>query len=204
VEVTDLSFLKTLKTLKYLTLNNVPAKDLSPVGELTELKSIYFYSTTAFDDYSPLANCTKLETLQARRDTGFNKLEVIKAMPNLRTLYLEENTEVQDWDVLATATNLETLAVEGTSFTDLNLLKDMSKLSSLDVDKCTVTNVKAILDKPLRYLYLKDTKGIDDLMIFKDLPKLADLNIYYEKEQFPQDQVDALNKAKEEAKKKKQ
>ncbi len=202
--VTDLSFLTSLQKLKSLSLASIPATDLSPVGALTELTHVYLFAPLAFDDYAPLAKCTKLEQLQAAKtESGFNRLEVITAMPNLKALYLDDNLNIQDWDALATAVNLQILALKGTSFSDLNLLANMPKLFSLSLEKCTVTNVEAILDKPIKTLYIKGTQGIDDLTIFKALPTLDKLNVNYDKDQFPQDQIDALNSAIEEAKKSK-
>ena len=204
LEVTDLAFLKPLKKLKSLSLANILATDLSPVGELTELTHIYFFAPLAFDDYAPLAKCTKLENLQATKaESGFSQLDVIASMPNLKALYLEDNLNIQEWDALATAVNLQTLALKGTSFSDLSLLANLQKLFSLSLAECAVTNVEAILDKPIKRLDIKGTKGIDDLTIFKALPTLADLSVKYDKDQFPQEQIDALNTAIEEAKKKK-
>ncbi len=204
-EVTDLSPLTSLKnSLKYLNLNGTKAKEMSPVGELTELTDIIL-DETEFDDYSPLANCTKLGFLQARSEkSGFDKLEVINTMPNLKTLWLDRNTKVQHWDTLKTAQSLENLSLGKTTFSDLNLLADLTKLRDLNMYECTVTNPEAITTLPeLKRLSIRATKGIDDLTIFTKLPKLADLSINYQKDQFPQEQIDALNKAIEEAKKKK-
>lgn len=202
--VTDLSFLTSLKKLKSLSLASIPAKDLSPVGALTELTHVYLFAPLAFDDYAPLAKCAKLEQLQATKtESGFSQLDVISSMPNLKNLYLEDNLNIQRWDALATAANLQILALKGTSFSDLNLLANMSKLYSLSLAGCTVTNVEAILDKPIKRLDIKGTAGIDDLTIFKALPTLADLSVQYDKDQFPQEQIDALKAAIEEAKKKK-
>ena len=86
---------------------------------------------------------------------------------------------------------------------DLTLLKGMENLSTLGLTKCTLKNPEAIVSLPnLKYLYIQKTEGIDDLSIFKDLPKIAEANVYYDKDKYPQEQVDALKKAKEEAKKK--
>jgi internalin A len=201
LDVTDLAFLANLSKLRVLTLNDIPATDMSSVGHLTELKNLALFKTQ-FDDYSPIANCVNMETLTARyKGEGFNNLDVITAMPNLATLYLDGNANIQNWDALATAKNLKSLWVTKTSFSDLGLLKEMAVLQTLGLNECTVTNPEAIAALPeLATLHIKKTQGIDDLMIFKDLPKLAKFKVYYDKEQFPQDQIDALKQATQNAK----
>lgn len=205
-EVTDLAPLTGLKnTLKSLNLNGTKAKDMTPIGELAELTDIYL-DETEFDDYSPLAQCTKLEFLQARsEESGFNKLEVISSLPNLKQLWLDRNDKIQNWEPLKTATSIENLSIGVTSFSDLKLLENLVNLKDLNIYECTVKNPEALLKLPeLRQIYISHTKGIDDITIFKDHPKLADLTLNYDSKQFPQEQIDALNKAKEEAQKKKQ
>ena len=205
-EVTDLTPLTAVKnTLKTLNLNGTKAKDMTPVGELSELTSIYL-DDTQFEDFSPLAKCTNLEFIEARSEkSGFNKLEVINSLPNLKRLWLDRNDKIQNWEPLKTATSIEDLSIGVTSFNDLKLLENLVNLKDLNIYECTVKNPESLLKLPeLRRISLSRTKGIDDITIFKDLPKLADLTLNYDSKQFPQEQIDALNKAKEEAKKKKE
>ena len=201
-EVTDLSPLASLKnSLEYLNLNGTTAKDMTPVGELAELTSI-FLDETEFDDYSPLAKCTKLEFLQARGEkSGFGQLDVITSLPNLKRLWLDRNVKVQQWDALKTAANLEDFSAGKTSFSDLSLLANLNKLRDINIYECTVKNAESITKLPeLKRLSVRGTKGIDDISIFKELPKIADLSVNYNKDQFPQEQIDALEKAKTDAK----
>ncbi len=196
LKVTDLAFLSSLGQLRVLTLNNIPANDMSSVGALTELRNLALFKTQ-FADYAPVEKCTKLETFTARYDgEGFNKLEVITAMPNLKTLYLDGNGSIHDWQALSTAKSLESLWVSKTSFSDLSLLQGLEKLHTLGLNECAVTHPEAIAALPaLTTIHIKKTQGIDDLMVFKSLPKLAELKVYYENKQFSQEQGDALKEA---------
>ena len=202
IEVSELSFLSSLDKLKYLKFKEIPAKDMSPVGDLSELKGISLHKTS-FDDYSPLAKCTQLENLTARYEgEGFDNLDVITFMPDIRQIWLDKAANVQKWDALATAENLESFSASKTSFSDLKLLANKKKLANIQIDDCKVKNPEAITDLPkLKYLYLRNVEGIDDLAIFKHLWKIADLSLYHKKEQFPQEQIDTINQAKEAAKK---
>jgi len=206
MEATDLTPLAALKnSLTYLNLSNVRAKDMTPIGELSELTDI-FLEDTQFEDFSPLAKCTKLEFLEARSEkSGFNKLEVINSLPNLKRLWLDRNDKIQNWEPLKTATSIEELSIGVTSFNDLKLLESLVNLKDLNIYECTVKNPEALLKLPeLKRISISRTKGIDDITIFKDLPKLTELSLSYDTRQFPQEQIDALNTAKEEAKKKKE
>ena len=205
-EVTDLTPLAALKnSLKYLNLNRTKVKDMTPVGELSELTDI-FLDETEFVDFSPLAKCTKLEFLEARSEkSGFSDLNIIASMPNLKKLWLDENDKIQNWEALKTATSLTSLSIGRTSFSDLALLENLENLEDLNIYECTVKNPKSLLKLPkLTSVGIRRTKGIDDITFLKDLPSLAKLYVGYDNTQFPQEQIDALNKAQEEAKKKQQ
>ena len=204
--VTDLTPLAALKnSLKYLNLNKTKVKDMTPVGELSELTDI-FLDDTEFVDFSPLAKCTKLEFLEARSEkSGFSDLNIIKSMPNLKKLWIDDNDKIKNWEALKTATSLESLSMGATSFSDLALLENMENLEDLNIYECTVKNPKSLIKLPKVYrLGIRRTKGIDDITFLKDLPSLAKLSLGYDSSQYPQEQIDALNKAQEEAKKKQQ
>lgn len=203
-KVADLTVLKELKKLKSLRLGYIKVEqliDLTPVGELSELKYLEL-TATQFTDFAPLAKCTGLEQLDAQRETNFDNLEAIKALPNLITLNLWANEAIQDWDALAEMTNLKELYMGKTSFSDLSLLSNLNNLSSLSVSDCTVTNPEAIATLPkLRGLNVDGTQGIADISIFKNLAQIADFYLRHKQDQFPQEQLDAINQAKEAAKK---
>lgn len=204
--VTDLTPLAALKnSLTYLNLNKTKVKDMTPVGELSELTDI-FLDDTQFEDFSPLAKCTKLEFLEARSEkSGFSDLNIITSLPNLKKLWLDRNDKIQNWEALKTATSLESLSLGDTSFSDLSLLENLENLEDLNIYECTVKNPKALLKLPRLYrLSIRRTRGIDDITFLKDLPSLAKLYLGYDNDQYPQEQIDALNKAQEEAKKKAQ
>ena len=53
----------------------------------------------------------------------------------------------------------------------------------------------------LRFLNLEETQGITDVSMFKNLARIGELYLRHKKDQFPQEQVDLLNRVKEAAKK---
>ncbi len=202
-EVTDLSPLTAFKDqLTRLNLNGIKATDMTPVGELTALHDI-FLDETRFDDYSPLAKCTELKFLQARSEkSGFNTLEVLTSLPKLETLWLDRNDKIQDWEPLKTATSIRNLSVGKTSFSDLSLLENFTNLEDLNIYGCTVQHPEAITKLPkLKRISLNDVKGIDDITIFKELPRLKELYLGYRSKQFPQEQIDEIEAAKKAVKK---
>jgi Leucine-rich repeat (LRR) protein len=205
-KVTDLSALKGLKKLKSLELGYLatPNLDLNPVGELTELTYLNITNST-FKDYAPLAKCTKLESLEAKGTSGFDNLQVLSALPNLKRLNLWENKAIQKWDALAGLTNLEALHVGRTSFSNASLLTKMTKLAELGMQNCTLTNFETLATLPgLTNLLVSGAQGIADISVLKTAAKIDRLYIGMDQKQFPQEQLDALKKAKEEAEKAKQ
>ena len=148
---------------------------MTPVGELSELRHIWIYATK-FKDYSPLAKLTKLEELHAGI-SQFDRLDVVATMPNLRSLRLLRD-KVTDFSPLAVSANLEEVNIETQNVGDLGIFANKTKLKSLILRDCTVSNAGAIADLPaLETLSLRDAKGVDDITVFKDLPKLRRLSV---------------------------
>jgi hypothetical protein len=153
-----------------------------------------------FNDYSPIANCKKLETLEASYKSTFSDPSLLTGLANLKRLSLWENQKIQKWEPLAEMQSLESLSVGKTNFHDLKILKDLSNLRELSIQYCGVANPEAIATLPqLKYLYVNDSSGIEDISIFKNLSKIADLYVGHSTDQFPQEQLDILKQEKEEA-----
>jgi len=188
--VEDLSPISGLTGMKRLNLYGIPATDMSPVGNLTELTYIWIYATK-FKDYSPLAKLTKLEEL-AGGISALDTLEYVESMPNLNSVSMLRE-EISDYSPLSKCPELAEVNLESMKGgpIDLSVFSEHKKLVNLFVRGSEVKNAPAIAALPkLEWLILIDTTGIDDVSVFKDLPKLKRVSL--KKGQFPDAQIEAL------------
>jgi hypothetical protein len=170
--VEEISVLKELKKLKKLIVPGT-AKDLSALGELTELTFVGLHYSVA-TDYTVLAKCTKLEELYAEQ-TGLNTLSFVPSMPSLWRIDLK-SPKVTDWAPLAKAKKLRTFAVEDGSFSDLKLLAGSADtLTNLTIIRGNVKHGDSLAKlTKLEGMNIRATKGIP-VKAIKTLPALRSL-----------------------------
>lgn len=188
--VEDLSPISGLTGMKRLSLYGIPATDMSPVGNLAELNYIWIYATK-FDDYSPLAKLTKLEELDCGI-SALDTLEYVENMPKLKVIGMLRE-EIDDYSPLAKCPELTKVSFESMKGgpIDLSVFSEHKKLVNLFVRGSEVKNAPAVAALPkLEWLILIDTTGIEDVSVFKDLPKLKRVSL--KAGQFPDEQIEAL------------
>lgn len=189
-KVEDLSPIAGLTKLKRLDLYGIPATDMSPVENLIELTYIWIYATK-FDDYSPLAKLTKLEEFAAGI-SALDTLEYLENMPKLKKIGMLRE-EISDYSPLSKCPELTEVKLEAMKGgpIDLSVFSEHKKLVNLFVRSSEVKNAQAVAALPkLEWLILIDTTGIEDVSVFKDLPKLKRVSL--KAGQFPDEQIEAL------------
>ena len=148
--ISDLSFLKGMKNLQTLWIDNNEVSDLSPLSGLTNLQFLTVESNNV-TDLSPLKNLTSLVSL-----------------------YLYDN-DIRDISALSNLKNLETLSLWSTPVSDLTPIKNLTSLTYLDLDDTLVSDVTPLFGLTnLETLYLSGDDLPDDAwdQIYAALPQL--------------------------------
>lgn len=128
-------------------------KSLTPLKQLTKLKSIDF-SNTEVADISALADMKQLESIDCR-GTKVSNLQAIKGLENIKFLDCS-NTNVQDISPLAgSAPRLQKLILAETKVSNLAPLAYASGLKYLDISGTRVGTLES----------LKDLKNLSVLML---------------------------------------
>jgi internalin A len=122
--IADIKYFASLETLD-LSYNTIA--DLSPLSDITSLKSLFLVGVQA-DDFSPLADLTNLTGLTMQwiygPDQGYYGLESL--------------------DVLANMKDLEVLDVKGCGVKDISALAGLPKLWSVFLDQNLITDVSPL------------------------------------------------------------
>ena len=222
-DVKDLSVLSALGRLRVLTLyyfseveslcelgpevsyvdlgRSNSLKDISALGELSELEWLDLGLCPEVADFSAIAGLAKLRFLELRH-TRFSDLSALQGMSNLAYLGLAD-TKVQELSPLANSIGLEKLNLGSCrnvsdlqpvanlknlrelnlavcrGISDISPLGHVEKLELLDLSACgSISNIEALAGLVnLRNLNLSRCELISDLKPLGQLPRLTRLQI---------------------------
>lgn len=133
--VTDLSPLIDLTDLKSLNLADIQVSDLSALAGLDTLERLYL-DQSAVRDLSPLAGLRSLQDLSLS-GTSVSDLTPLAGLTDLARLDVS-STQVHDLAPLAKLTKLNRLVCSNTQVSDLNPLSGLIALNQLNCSKTQV------------------------------------------------------------------
>ena len=119
---TDMRFISRFKQLKFLSFFDVPVSDISPLTELTELRSLWL-NRCKISDVPPLTGLKNLEMLSLSNNQ-INDITSLAKLTNLRELHLYHN-QISDVSPLVGLVNLQTLNLIGNPIKDTTPLFDL-------------------------------------------------------------------------------
>lgn len=127
--------------LVILNLNGTKVSDLSPLRDLTELRTLWL-NDTAVSDLSPLRYLTALDDLSLDW-TAVSDLSPLRDLTALWDLSLNQ-TAVSDLSPLCDLTELASISLYQTAVNDLSPLRDLTALESLSLDETAVSDLRPI------------------------------------------------------------
>jgi Leucine-rich repeat (LRR) protein len=150
-DITDISCIEHIITLKRLFLHNIKIVDIASIGYLNNLEELTL-SKINIKDIEPLSYLSKLVLLDLY-ETPIKTIKPIKALTNLKRLNLYK-----------------------TNVSDISILKKMKELTWLELSSSKVDDraLKATKGLPLSYLGLNDLllNDISDILNMKSLKEL--------------------------------
>ena len=160
MELSDVTPLATLKSLRFLYLSNTQVSDVTPLTGLTNLEQLLL-GKTQVTDVTPLAGLTNLEYLDLS-DTQVSDVTALAGLSNLKYLWLKE-TLVSDVTPLAGLTNLEQLVLRGTQVSDVTPLAGLTNLKYLYLSNTQISDVTPLTGLTnLEQLLLDGTQVSDE------------------------------------------
>jgi len=172
----DLSPLSAL-SLEVLTLPQNTVADLSPLAEITTLRSLSGY-VKLVRDLSPIAKLplTHLDLTHLDR----TQLDVIAKLTKLEHLGIRWRTVTADLAPLANLTSLTSLQLNNTPILDLAPLAGLYNLRDLDLSTTGVSNVAPLANLVnLERLSLRFVRELSDITALHGLAKLKQLDVVY-------------------------
>lgn len=181
--ITELSFLKSLKKIEHLILTDNKIKSLDILAQMNHLETLDI-SFNQVSDLEPLSSLRNLRSINAES----NQIESLTPLKNLNMLEeaVFDNNRISDLTPLTRLISLTQLGLAQNKIHDLTPLRQLTSLSQLDVssnklEQCSglefLTSL-SILDlsrNPLKDISpVSHLKNLDELYIH-EIP--ADLNL---------------------------
>ncbi|HGF7263432.1 TPA: leucine-rich repeat domain-containing protein, partial [Enterococcus faecium] len=193
--ITNLTGLEYCTNLTRLDLNGNQYSDITPIANLTNLKTLGIANNKSLSDISSLKNLTQLVNLYADY-SNISDISVLSNMPNLEVLHIPFNpitslnglenctkltgldlngTQYSDITPIANLTNLKTLGIANNkSLSDISSLKNLTQLVNLYADNCNISDISVLANMTnLKALHITGNP-IKNYDVLKDL-HLTDL-----------------------------
>lgn len=119
----NLDGLQFLTNLESLGLTGGSYKDISPLENLTKLKSLFIVRNSNLTDISKLSKLTNLENLQIFRNS-IKDISALRNMSKLKYFVADYNNNIDDISALENKPNLKIVALEGNKIKDFSPLKN--------------------------------------------------------------------------------
>lgn len=172
--IKDIEPLGQLYNLKSLNLSKTKVTDLSPIRNLTELTDLNL-SATKIEDITALRYSSKLTNL-AINNTAVTDISVIENMPELQQLNVGEINLIS-YNPLQHAEKLQRLNLKGSNLSNLQALDSLQDLVELNLSNTPVINLSSLTAlQNLKVLKL-DSNKIADLGVLKNMIGLTELYV---------------------------
>ena len=173
--ITDISSLGSLTNLTTLYLSSNQIKDISSLGSLTNLTTLILYCNR-ITDISSLASLTNLTTLNLQTNQ-IKDISSLGSLTNLTKLDLGCNRSITDISSLGLLTNLTTLDLDENRITDISSLGSLINLTKLIIDHNRITDISALRELVnLTEIDLHDNP-ITDINALRSLTNLTKLDL---------------------------
>ena len=165
-DIHDISVLSKLTKLEELSIENTKIKNIIPLSNLVNLKSLNIAGPFIDPEYSDAQN---------PQDYVIENVDALKNLTNIETLSIA-NRGIKDIRGLANLTKLNDVILSGNNISDISSLKNLRGIKSLDLSSNkNINDISALKELTnLEYLWLTENKieTIDALSGLVNLKKL--------------------------------
>ena len=152
--------LKQKKEMIFLHLtNNKEIKDISPLAELEQLRSLSI-SSTSVTDLSPVGSLKQLSSLYIS-DLGISDLEFLRSLEQLHLLNAENN-QIEDLTPLEHSSPA-TLQLSNNRIRDISPLRNNEELYGFTASNNQISDISALADKKDLYVLDLSNNKISDV-----------------------------------------
>lgn len=172
--IVSLKGVEYCKNTEYMQFNLESIEDISPLKDLTELKYLTINQNNILSDITPLEALTNIEHLDIETN-NIADITPIRNLTKLKYLNIMYNEKIEDISIIANFYTLKELLLSGHDINNINAVKDLTGLTLLWASKCNLIDISSISKlNNLDYLYLC-FNSINNIQYLKNMNKLRKL-----------------------------
>ena len=158
-KVTSLEGLQFFTSLESAAFLDGTFSDLTPISNLTTLKTLLIGRNVALKNATPLQNLTNLEQLFIYRN-DIQDFSFVKNLSKLKVLVADYNaTHFSNVDFVSNSSNLEVLQVAGNGISDISALSNLTKLTNFNISANKIANFSPLRDPVTQYTVVQKNTG---------------------------------------------
>lgn len=172
--LTNVAFLKNIKTLNNLELSFNQIESLEQLKDFSNLNTLGLYE-------NPITNVDALNGLKYLTNlniggTMIRSLSSLRNLTSLKHLYLHSN-EIINIEVLQNLYNLNFLVLSFNPIKNISALKSLKKMRLLYMDSCLITDLSPLQELQDLEKLSVDNNRINDIDVIEYLPNLETLSV---------------------------
>ncbi len=137
--VTDISWVKNLKSLSYLHLGHNSVRDVTPLKGLKKLTRLNLaYNDIDNDDLDVIAELTTLTELYLYGNKKVTDVAPLTSLKKLTFIHLGYNNKLKNIKKLTELPKLKSLRINKTNISDVSYFKNFPALERLDISGCPI------------------------------------------------------------------
>jgi Leucine-rich repeat (LRR) protein len=147
--IADLRAVGEMQSLEYLNVSNLSAADLSPIGQLINLKKLVLSKLPSFQGYLPLKSLKSLKEIYLSDMPQINTLSSFKFPENIVKITLVNFENLDDITALQNLKKLESITFLGLfdRLKDLEVLAHIASLKRIEVPQYFEATHSNVLDE---------------------------------------------------------
>lgn len=159
-EITDLTVINRLSSLKSINISGTGVSDLMPLRNMNKLE-ILDISNTSVTSLEPLRYCILINQLKMR-NVKVDDLSVITSFPGL-TILDAGNTGISTLEDLEELTGIIDLRINNTRVNDLTPVSALVNLEMLNISSTGIDNIEPLKGMVNLKIFMADSTGIQSL-----------------------------------------
>ncbi|MEK4925563.1 leucine-rich repeat domain-containing protein [Bacillus sp. FSL K6-1338] len=172
--VTDISAISKLRSLKYVDLTSNSIESIHPIGQLENINML-FLRDNKISDLTPLSKMKKIKTLDLIGN-NIKDIQPLFTLSTMKQLYLANN-QISDLNGIDRLNNVELLWIGNNKINNVESISKMSNLIELEIADSEIKDISPLSQLGNLQVLNLEENYISDISPLSTLTNLHEINL---------------------------
>ncbi len=172
--VTDISAISKLRSLKYVDLTSNSIESIHPIGQLENINML-FLRDNKISDLTPLSKMKKIKTLDLIGN-NIKDIQPLFTLSTMKQLYLANN-QISDLNGIDRLNNVELLWIGNNKINNVESISKMSNLIELEIADSEIKDISPLSQLGILQVLNLEENYISDISPLSTLTNLHEINL---------------------------